>query len=96
MVGNFAQIYSPYMYNAGLYAPRYIPAMAANTGFVVVCIITATILRFCLKRENAKLAAMEEVSQHDGAGHDLKHGDEIVQSGPGVILVLTHGFRYVL
>jgi hypothetical protein len=95
MVGNFAQIYSPYMYNASLYGPRYIPAMVANTCFVVVCIVIATVLRFCLKRENAKLAAIEEVSRED-MNQDPKSGDEIVQSRAGGILVLAPGFRYTL
>jgi hypothetical protein len=83
------------MYNASLYGPRYIPAMAANTGFVLVAILTATVLRFCLKRENAKLAAIEQAS-HEEMNRDPKDGEDIVQSGPGGILVLVQGFRYTL
>lgn len=95
MVGNFAQIYSPYMYNASLYGPRYIPAMAANTGFVVICIVTATILRLCLKNENAKLAAIEQVSREE-LSQNMKAGVEIIQNKPGGRLVLVPGFRYTL
>lgn len=82
------------MYNASLYGPRYIPAMVANTAFVVVCIITATVLRICLKRENAKLAAIEQASQEMGG--DPKAGENIIQHNAGGVLALTQGFRYTL
>ena len=83
------------MYNASLYGPRYVPAMAANTGFVVVCIVTATVLRFCLKHENAKLSAIEQAS-HQEMNQDPKFSGDIVQTKPGGLLVLTQGFRYTL
>ncbi|KAI1844078.1 hypothetical protein JX266_009751 [Neoarthrinium moseri] len=92
MVGNFAQIYSPYMYDSKS-GPRYLPAMTANTIFVFVSIICATILRFCLVRENRKLAAAELDTTETP---DPKNGDEIIQNGPGGVLVLNPGFRYAL
>lgn len=94
MVGNFAQIYSPYMYNSS-YGPRYLPAMAANTVFVFLSICFATILRFSLVRENRKLEAIEAEENAD-AGDPKSGGEEIVQKGPGGLLVLNPGFRYAL
>lgn len=96
MVGNIAQIYSPYMYNAELYGPRYIPAMICNTAFVFAGILAATLLRFCLARENAKLQAAEIAQAVDEQDPDSKHRDEIIQSAPGGLLRLNPGFRYTL
>jgi hypothetical protein len=96
MVGNFAQIYSPYMYDSKT-GPQYLPAMTANTIFVFVSILSATVLRFCLVRENRKLDALDAVEVEDPAERTQpKPGDEIVQEGPGGLLVLSSGFRYAL
>jgi hypothetical protein len=93
MVGNFAQIYSPYMYDSST-GPRYLPAMTANTVFVFASICCATILRFCLVRENRKLEAIEAETNEENL--DPKVLDEIVQKGPGGLLVFNPGFRYAL
>ncbi|KAH8195099.1 hypothetical protein TruAng_010739 [Truncatella angustata] len=93
MVGNFAQIYSPYMYPS-TNGPRYLPAMTANTVFVFASICFATILRFCLVRENRKLEALEVVDAAEA--EDPKARGEIVQAGPGGLVVLSSGFRYAL
>ncbi|KFY51047.1 hypothetical protein V496_08989 [Pseudogymnoascus sp. VKM F-4515 (FW-2607)] len=96
MVGNFAQIYSPYLYQKAS-KPRYLPAMIANTVFVFASISFAILLRFCLARENKKLEAIEteqtitENSEKGGMSHD-----EIVLDGVGGLLVLNPGFRYIL
>jgi hypothetical protein len=96
MVGNMAQIYSPYMYNAELYAPRYVPAMICNTIFVLAAIAAATLLRFCLKRENTKLEAVEVAQATAEPNPDPKNGEEIIQSALGGLLRLNPGFRYTL
>jgi hypothetical protein len=112
MIGNFAQIYSPYLYPK-TNGPRYLTAMTANSEceilchesattdfiqaiFVFVAICLATLMRFCLVRENAKLAAAEtqDAEQDIGQEKDLKQ--EIVQQEVGGVLVLNPGFRYVL
>jgi hypothetical protein len=90
MVGNFAQIYAPYLYNANT-GPQYLQAMIANTVFVFASLCFATLLRVCLVRENRKLEAAETQGTAD-----LKDGDEIVQQAPGGLLRLNPGFRYAL
>ncbi|PNY24303.1 transporter [Tolypocladium capitatum] len=94
MVGNIAQIYSPYLYNKDQ-GPRYLPAMIANTVFVFACILVATLLRFCLVRENRKLEAAELEQNAEQHGNP-KHGEEIIQSQLGGLLRLSPGFRYTL
>jgi hypothetical protein len=93
MVGNFAQIYAPYLYKKTS-GPRYLPAMTANTVFIFASICFATVLRFCLVRENRKLAVVEE--QDRAVDVDEKGGEEIVQQGPGGLVRLNPGFRYAL
>jgi len=93
MVGNFAQIYSPYLYNSDT-GPRYLPAMIANTVFVFVSVLCATILRFCLTKENKKLDAME--AENIIQAEEIKERKEIVQASPGGLLALSSGFRYTL
>lgn len=96
MVGNFAQIYSPYMYDKSS-GPRYLPAMTANTVFVFASVCCATALRFCLARENRKLDALEGEARREADGDLMKkHDDEIVQDGRAGPLVLSPGFRYTL
>ncbi|KAG6001700.1 hypothetical protein E4U21_003902 [Claviceps maximensis] len=67
MVGNLAQIYSPYLY-AKSSGPRYLAAMIANSVFVFASIALCVILLSCLKWENRKLeraeaAAIEAVAR---------------------------------
>ncbi|KAK6196675.1 hypothetical protein LQW54_011290 [Pestalotiopsis sp. IQ-011] len=98
MVGNFAQIYSPYMYDKSS-GPRYLPAMTADTVFVFASVCFATALRLCLARENRALDALEGGARREEAeaGGDLKkHDDDIVQEGRAGPLVLSYGFRYTL
>jgi hypothetical protein len=65
--------------------------------FTFVSITLALLLRFCLVRENKKLEEAEtqqvniETVEKPGAAHS-----EIVQQGPGGLLLLNPGFRYVL
>jgi len=59
-VGNLAQIYSPYLY-LKQNGPRYLTAMIANSCFCLACLGATILLRYCLKRENAKLDAAEGV-----------------------------------
>ncbi|KAL1861440.1 hypothetical protein VTK73DRAFT_7075 [Phialemonium thermophilum] len=94
MVGNIAQIYSPYLYEKSM-GPLYRPSMIANTAFVLATIVVATLLRFCLQRENRKLDRAEAGQNHE-YGADPKHGDDIVQSGPGGLVRLSPNFRYTL
>lgn len=68
--------------------------MTANTVFVFAAIALATLLRFCLVRENRKLEAIE--TQANGDADDPKAKDEIVQQGTGGLVVLNQGFRYNL
>jgi hypothetical protein len=92
MVGNFAQIYSPYLYNKNT-GPQYLPAMIANTVFVFASILCATVLYFCLRWENKKLAAEEA---HNVVNETANEKDEIIREGPGGLLRLNPGFRYAI
>jgi sugar phosphate permease len=93
-VGNFAQIYSPYLYpeTAG---PRYVGAMGANAAFCVACVAATLLLRFCLKKENKKLEA-EEVREVIMAREKMsveEVGDAGLMRGR---VALATGFRYTL
>ncbi|KAH8667021.1 MFS transporter [Xylariales sp. PMI_506] len=92
-IGNTAQIYSPYLYNSNT-GPRYIPAMSANTVFVFVSILCASLLRYCLVRENKKLEQAETQNQTETG--DPKERTGIVQTGPGGTVTFSPGFRYTL
>ncbi|KAI0127691.1 major facilitator superfamily domain-containing protein [Xylariales sp. AK1849] len=94
MVGNFAQIYSPYLYDKKT-GPQYLPAMIANAVFVFASVSCGTVLYFYLRRENRKLDAVETQNVEPKAGMDEK-GEEIIQEGPGGLLRLNPGFRYTL
>lgn len=94
MVGNIAQIYSPYLYEKSM-GPLYRPAMIANTMFVLATIIVATLLRFCLQWENRKLESAEQAQNAD-RDMDAKAGDEIIQSRLGGLVRLNPNFRYTL
>lgn len=94
MLSNISQIYAPYLYDKKT-GPRYIPAMTANTAFVLAAISLATWLRFCLVRENQKLSKVEEAQKQCADGEET-NDEEILQKGPGGLLQLNSGFRYIL
>jgi len=94
-VGNLAQIYSPYLYIKSM-GPRYLEAMIANSCFCLACLFATLALRWCLKRENAKLdraeaegvVAMEKIGKGDT---EAEMYEEKVESVPATI-----GYRYIL
>ncbi|RFU29531.1 hypothetical protein B7463_g6805, partial [Scytalidium lignicola] len=93
-VGNFAQIYSPYMYPSSD-GPQYLTAMIANSCFCLGCIIMTLLLRFCLVRENKKLEAFE-VQQATALSAEklgLETVEDIARSGE---FMAAPGFRYCL
>lgn len=103
MLGNFAQIYSPYLYQKKS-GPRYFPAMIANSCFVLAAIGIATVLLFCLIKENKKLEAAENAI--DAVTVEIEI-DEKGEKKPAVthtelsandldVLRLNPGFRYAL
>jgi hypothetical protein len=90
-VGNLAQIYSPYLYLKEN-GPRYLTAMIANSCFCLACLGATLLLRYCLKRENEKLEAIESsaiVLEKVG-----KNEVEIVEDADP--LPAMSSFRYVL
>jgi hypothetical protein len=58
MMGNMAQIYSPYFYLPEN-GPQYLSAMIANVFFCIACIAATVFLRRCLKDENQILREKE-------------------------------------
>jgi hypothetical protein len=66
MMGNLAQIYSPYFYlpESG---PRYLTAMTANVLFCGACIVATLVLRRCLISENWRLAVHGADDDDEGA-----------------------------
>jgi hypothetical protein len=115
MVGNFAQIYSPYLYEKES-GPRYLPAMTANSKsskplspilkpctnqnfvtaiFVFVSIMLATLLRFCLVRENKKLERAE-IEQHEIQMGEKGNVDHMEVSHASPAPGLSPGFRFLL
>ncbi|KAK2606037.1 hypothetical protein QQS21_003555 [Conoideocrella luteorostrata] len=99
MVGNIAQVYSPYLYDKSS-GPQYLPAMIANSAFVFASIAFGVVLLFCLKWENRKLEAAEattneqlQVSEEESGP---KNADNIVESRLEGIVKLKRGFRYIL
>lgn len=89
MVGNIAQVYSPYLYDSST-GPRYLPAMIANSVFTLASIGIATILYFALKRENKKL---------DAESAERAVVEESEPSKPGaqhVSNIVDPEFRYIL
>lgn len=93
MVGNIAQVYSPYMYPKSS-GPQYLPAMIANSGFTLACIACCAILYLCLQRENELLetAQMVGVNQEDNGSDGGKEPQQSIVSTPA----MDPGFRYML
>lgn len=94
-VGNFAQIYSPYLYPASA-GPRYSNAMIANSCFCVCCITITVLLRFCLVNANKTLAATEAETANQLGAEKAMVEEVIDVSSPGVMVALAPGFRYAL
>ncbi|XWX01510.1 hypothetical protein V2A60_009538 [Cordyceps javanica] len=94
MVGNIAQVYSPYMYPKSS-GPQYLPAMIANSGFTLLSIACCVVLYFCLRRENELLEAaqLQEADEGD-AGSDSSKDQSQERVSP--YLALDPGFRYML
>lgn len=70
MVGNLAQIYSPYFYDKRT-GPRYVPAMVADAAFVLASICFATLLRYYLVQENRNLDALE-MAEEEQTGKEIE------------------------
>lgn len=99
MVGNIAQIYSPYLYDKAS-GPQYLTAMIANSVFVFGSVAFAVVLLFCLKWENRKIERAEAATNDTRLAEDddaaPKTADNVVESGLEGIVVLNSGFRYAL
>jgi hypothetical protein len=94
-VGNFAQIYSPYLY-ASTAGPRYLNAMIANACFCVCCAGITILLRSCLVNANKALAAIEAENANDLRAEKAVVEEIIDVSSPGEIVALAPDFRYAL
>lgn len=66
--GNIAQVFSSYLYPDES-APRYVIAMATNSGFALLAILLALFMRMVLLNSNRKLAA------GDSAVHEVMVGE---------------------
>lgn len=64
-VSPVAQVWSPYLYDKK-YSPRYRIAFATNTVMAAAAVMFCLILRFCLARENKKMAE-REIADREGA-----------------------------
>jgi len=95
-IGNFAQIYSPYMYPKSD-GPRYLAAMCCNAAFCALCILATLLLRQCLVHENKKLDALETQQNIEISDAAKPSVEEIVDvAAGGGVVVLNGGFRYRL
>jgi hypothetical protein len=97
MVGNVAQVYSPYLYDKSS-GPQYLPAMIANSVFVFASIAAATVLLVCLKWENRKLEEAEAMLDQQAQQDDTpsRKSTNIVESRFEGTVTLNRGFRYIL
>ena len=91
MIGNVAQVYSPYLYERSS-APQYVPAMIANSAFVCGSIAFAVVLLLCLKRENLRL---EEAEVAVGDGQRRRQEQGLGKPGTDVSGVAPGGTRWV-
>lgn len=94
-VGNFAQIYSPYLYPSAD-GPRYLNAMIANACFCVGCAGVTLALRFCLVNENKGLAAIESQTANDLVAEKVMVEEIVDISDPRDVVAYAPGFRYAL
>lgn len=65
-------------------SPRYLAGGSATAGVCLACAAMALAVRFCLKRENAKLEMAEEREDEEGAA--VGQGED----------VRAAGFRYII
>lgn len=65
-------------------SPRYLAGGSATAGVCLACAAMALVVRFCLKRENAKLEMAEEREDEEGAA--VGQGED----------VRAAGFRYII
>jgi Major Facilitator Superfamily len=94
-VGNFAQIYSPYLYPS-TDGPRYLNAMIANACFCVGCAGVTFALRFCLVNENKALTTLERQFAN-GTPLDKVVVEEVLNvSDPRALITNAPAFRYAL
>jgi len=94
-IGNFAQIYSPYLYPKSD-GPKYLMAMICNTVFCAACIGVTLGLRWCLKRENGKLETLEMQNAVELDDVKASHEEIVDVDAAGGLVVLNPGFRYTL
>ncbi|ATY59114.1 Major facilitator superfamily transporter [Cordyceps militaris] len=94
MVGNIAQVYSPYMYPKSS-GPRYLPAMIANSGAVILSIACCATLYYSLRRENKILEAAQMHRNDDGDG-DSDTNKNRPQEPELPVPALDSSFRYIL
>lgn len=59
-VSNTPNIWTSYLYRS---PPRYVEAFSVNLVFAVVSIVVATLIRFYLRRENAKMDLGQDVGK---------------------------------
>jgi hypothetical protein len=95
MIGNCAQIYSPYMYDTN-FAPRYLPPMACNAAFCFITVFAVLLLRYCLKRENAKLEAEQAMLNERAQEEHRDMADMEKDMPPAQRIEVIPGFRYAL
>ena len=95
MVGNIAQVYSPYLYKSSS-GPQYLPAMIANSVFVFASICACTVLLFCLKSENCKLEKAEAEMDRAEREPGNKQVELVVHKRFEGDVKLNRGFRYIL
>lgn len=64
-------MWSPYLYDKK-YSPRYRVAFATNTVMAAAAVLFCLLLRFCLARENKKMAEREAMDR-EGAEKRIRY-----------------------
>jgi len=96
-VGNSASIWTPFTYFKSS-APHYRPALGVNIGLQALGFLCALIVRFILRRQNAKLDRMEQEDSELG-GKDLdrlKKTAEMEGLDVTQARMLQKGYRYMI
>jgi hypothetical protein len=94
-VGNFGQIYSPYLYPS-TDGPRHLNVMTVNSCFCLACALVTILRRFFLVNENKKLAAVEMQTGNDLLAEKATVEEIFDISNPGGTVAPAPGFRYSL